>query len=228
VAAFDDRPRRRGALLVLASLAVLAHPVVANGPGPDRATVYEGEPVDTAATPPEGILARHPAVSGDFTVSGLVRRAANGTYRANGSAPPGATDLLNFEFFWDDGGGQYYAVDARIRGNTFLLDSRPVNADEVAATVAVPAADASGPVRRAARTGRAYADYGGDRRAERVAPDPTLVDTEAGYVLVTRARGTAPDRFRWAKLGAYGVAGLAGLAGIGLRIRRRRAADADG
>lgn len=223
--ASDDRTRRRGALLVLASLAVLAHPVVANGPGPDRATVYEGEPVETAATPPEGVLARHPSVSGDFTLNGLVRRAANGTYHANGSAPPGATDLLNFAFFWDDGERQYYAVDARVRQNTFLLDSRPVSAGAVAATISVPAADASGPVRRAARTGRAYADYGEDTRPGRVTPDPTLVDTGAEYVLVTRARGTAPDRFRWGKLGAYALAGLGGLAGVGLRIRARRPAD---
>lgn len=213
VAPPDDRTRRRGALLVLVCLCVVAQPVLGNGPGPDPATVYEAEPV--GLDDPNGTLARHPAVSGDFIVSPAVTGAAEERYRRpTATVPTAVADLRPFEFFWADTEEQYYAIDARSANGTFTLDSRPVAAREVAAALAIPASSASTPVRRAARTGRAYDDYGSATGSANAVP--TLVETDGRYVLVTARRGTAPDPFRWAKLGAYAVAGLGVLAGVGL------------
>ena len=217
-----DRTRRRGALLVLLCLTVFLHPVVGNGPEPDPATVYEADPVEVDA--PNGTLARHPAVSGDFTVSPAVTGAATEPYRRpTGEVPPGVADLRAFEFFWAQTESRYYAIDARTENGTFVLESRPVAAGEVAAALAVPADEADPPVRRAARTGRASADFGDDARE--VDTGPVLVGTTDGYALVTARRGTAPDPYRPVKLGAYALAAAGVLVGAGLHASGRTTDD---
>jgi len=114
--------------------------------------------------------------------------------------------LTAAEFYWDSDGAQYYAIDAAVRNGTYRLDARPVDARTVAETLAVPAAEADEPVARAGRPPdyRAVIDEG---NTGPVSEDLTLVATDEGYVIVTRAYEPAPDPFRFVKIAGYAAAG---------------------
>jgi hypothetical protein len=216
------RSRRRGALLVLCSLCLLLHPVVGNGPGPDSQTVYTGDPIDLETEAEAGELALHPAVNGDFIVTGAVRTATDGTTEAPAANVSGnLRSLTDARFHWDGDGGQYYRVNATVREGTYRLHAEPVPARAVAAALAVPADEARRPVARAARSGnnRAIVDEG---RTTPVSDEPTLVATDDGYVFVTRALQPAPDRFRLVKLGGYALAGAGIVLGALLPVLARR------
>jgi hypothetical protein len=211
-------------LLALCSLCLLLHPVVGNGPGPDPRTVYTGEPVDLSTEAREGDLVFHPAVNGDFIVAGSVRMATNDSFERPADDISGNLGTLTeAEFYWDSDGAQYYAIDAAVRNGTYRLDSRPVDARTVAETLAVPAAEADEPVARAGRPPdyRAVIDEG---NTGPVSEDLTLVATDEGYVIVTRAYEPAPDPFRFVKIAGYAVAGAGIVFGVLLPVfdRRRR------
>lgn len=209
-----DRHRRRGALLVLLCLGLLLHPVVGNGPGPDPRTVYTGEPVALSTEPREGGFAVAPGVSGDFIVTGAVRRAANGSYsRPARNISENLRGLVDHGYYWDRTGDQYYAIDAAIADGTFRLDARPVEPRTVAEAVATPATDARPPAAAAARGDyRHVVDTG--RTVPYGAEDPTLVAADGEYVLVRRSLEALPDPYRSVKLGGYALAG----AGIALGV----------
>lgn len=214
------RARRRGALLLLCSCCLLLQPVVGNGPGPDPRTVYGGDPVDPEAEATEGALALHPAVNGDFVITGAVERAAVdpiGTAAANVSGNLRA--LTDAAFYWD-GDGQYYAVNATVTDGTYRLDARPVDARTALEALAVPADEADGPVASAARPPdyRAVVDEGTDRTAS---ADPTLVATDDGYALVTRSYEPARDPLRPVKLAGYALAGSGIVLGVLLPALQR-------
>lgn len=218
------RSRRRGALLLLCSLLLLFHPVVGNGPGPDPQTVYSGDPIDIETEATEGELALLPAVNGDFVVTGTIRMAANGTFeRPAANATASLRALLDAEFYWDSTGEQYYAIDATLTNDSFRLTAERVTARTVAETLTVPAAEAPRPIARAARAAdyRAVVDRG---RTAPIDDRPTLVDTDDGYVFVTRSVEPAPDPFRLAKLGGYALAGAGIVTGallpVLMRLRR--------
>lgn len=215
------RNRRRGVLLLLCSLCLLAQPVVGDGPGPDSQTVYTGEPIDIETEATAGELALHPGVNGDFIITGTVRQAANRTVERSAADVSGnLRALTEASFYWDNAASQYYAVDATLADGIYRLSAEPVPAQEVAQELAVPAAEVSGPVARAARSDdhRAVVDRG---RTTSVDPDPTLVATDEGYVLVTRSLELARDPFRTAKLGLYALAGSGMVAGVLLPILTR-------
>jgi hypothetical protein len=219
------RNRRRGALLVLCSLCLLAQPVVGNGPGPDPQTVYSGAPVDLETESAEGELALHPAVNGDFVVAGTVRMAANGSFeRPASNATANLRALLDAEFYWDSTGEQYYAVDATLTDESFRLTAERVAARTVAETLAVPAAEAPAPAARAARAAdhRAVIDRG---RTAPIDDRPTLVETDGEYVFVTRSVEAAPDPLRVAKLASYALAGAGLVAGTLLPVLTRLRPD---
>lgn len=215
------RARRRGTLLLLCSLLLLAQPVVGNGPGPDPQTVYAGAPIAPETEATEGELALHPAVNGDFVITGTVRMAANGTFeRPAGNVSGNARTLTDAEFYWDSSGRQYYAIDATVANGTFRLDARRVDARTVAEALAVPAAEVPDPVARAARSPdhRAVVDRG---RTAPISDDPTLVATDGGYVFVTRSIEPAPDPYRIAKLALYAIAGSGVVTGALLPVFAR-------
>lgn len=216
------RARRRGALLVLCSLCLLLHPVVGNGPGPDPQTVYTGDPVDLATEAEEGDLALHPAVSGDFVVTGSVRMAANDTIeRPAEDVSASLRALTDAEFYWDSDAARYYAIDATVRLGTYRLAAEPVDARTVAEALAVSAAAAEAPAARAARPPdyRSVADEG---NTGPVSADRTLVATEEGYALVSRSFEPAPDPLRGVKLAGYGLAGAGIVLGALLPVVQRR------
>lgn len=215
------RNRRRGVLLLLCSLCLLAQPVVGNGPGPDSQTVYTGEPVAPETEAVGGVLALHPGVNGDFIITGTVRRAANGTFERPAENVSGnLRALTDAEFYWDNRGQQYYAVNATVSDGIFRLRAEAVPARQVAEGLAVPVAEVSEPVARAARSSNHRAVVDRDRTAP-VDPDPTLVATGGGYVFVTRSLEPARDPYRAAKLGLYALAGSGMVAGVLLPILTR-------
>lgn len=222
VAASRRRARRRGALLLLCSLLLLVgQPVVGDGPGPDPQTVYTGEPIDPETEAAEGELALHPAVNGDFVITGTVRAAADGPFeRPADNVSGNLRALTGAEFHWDSDGEQYFAVDATVQGDVYRLTADPVSARTVAESLAVPAGEAPAPVARAARSAdyRAVADEGRTRPVDR---DPTLVATGDGYVFVTRSVEPARDPYRTVKLAFYALAGSGIVAGTLLPVVAR-------
>lgn len=218
------RARRRGVLLALCSLCLLLHPVVGNGPGPDPRTVYTGEPVDLSTEAREGDLVFHPEVNGDFVVAGSVRRAANDSFERPADGISGnLRTLTEAEFYWDGDAGQYYAIDAAVRVGTYRLEASPVDARTVAETLAVSADNADAPVARAARP-PGYRAVVNEGNTGPVSDDLTLVATDEGYVIVTRAYEPAPDPFRVVKIAGYALAGAGIVLGVLLPVfdRRRR------
>ncbi|MFB6206395.1 MAG: hypothetical protein ABEJ05_07710 [Haloglomus sp.] len=217
----QHRSRRRGALLVLVSLCLLAQPAVGNGPGPDPQTVYTGDPVDLSDEATEGDLALDAEVNGDFAVASAVRRAVNGTYeRPAEEVGPSLRTLTDDAFYWDGSNSQYYAVDATLSNDTFRLTAERVTARAVAEALAVPAAEMPPPVARAARPPDYRAVVERDRSAP-IDPNPTLVATDGGYVYVTRAIEPARDPYRLVKLGLSALAGAGIVAGVLLPVAAR-------
>lgn len=211
-------------LLALCSLCLLLHPVVGNGPGPDPRTVYTGEPVDLSTEAREGDLVFHSEVNSDFIVAGSVRMAANDAFERPADGISGnLRALTGAEFYWDGDGAQYYAIDAAVRVGTYRLEASPVDARTVAETLAVSAAAAEEPVAQAGQPPdyRAVVDEG---NTGPVSDEFTLVATEEGYVIVTRAYEPAPDPFRFVKIAGYAVAGAGIAFGVLLPVfdRRRR------
>jgi len=214
------RARRRGVLLLLCSCCLLLHPVVGNGPGPDPRTVYSGEPVAPGTEATEGALALHPAVNGDFVITGAVEGAVDDPIEAPAANVSGNLRALTEAAFYWDGDGQYYAVNATVRNGTYRLAARPVDARTVVERLAVPATEVDGPVASAARGPdyRAVADEGTDRTA---ASEPTLVATDGGYALVTRSYEPVRDPLRPVKLAGYALAGSGIVLGVLLPVLHR-------
>ncbi len=210
---------------MLCSLCLLAQPVVGNGPGPDPQTVYSGDPVDLETEAAEGELALHPAVNGDFVITGTVRMAANGSFeRPAANATANLRALLDAEFHWDSTSEQYYAIDATLTEGTYRLTAERVTARTVAEELAVPADEAPAPAARAARAAdyRAVVDRG---RTAPIDDRPTLVAAGGEYVFVTRSVEPAPDPLRVAKLGGYALAGSGLVAGALLPVLTRLRPD---
>lgn len=219
------RNRRRGVLLLLCSLCLLAQPVVGNGPGPDPQTVYTGESIDLETEAAEGELALHPGVNGDFIVTGTVRMAADGTFeRPVENVSGNLRALTDAEFYWDSNGAQYYAVDAAVANGTFRLRAEPVRARRVVEDLSIAVANVSGPVARAARSEDHRVAVDDDRTAP-IDRNPTLVATGEEYVFVTRSLEPARDPYRAAKLALYAFAGSGMVTGALLPVLTKRRRD---
>ena len=190
---------------IVAGLAVLAHPLVGNGPGPDTRYEYSASTVDVTDDETVELLYEHPAVRyGTGQQVETVRTAANGTVvRRESAVDDDLLALTDRTYLADDVGDRYYRLDARVTDGQFRLDAEAVSAATVAAELAVDPDATPRTVQRALD--------GETTASTRV--DATVVDTAGGYRLVRVVdQRQVPDPFAVPKVLAYALAVVAVVA----------------
>lgn len=209
--------RRRGArLFLLVGLLVFAHPVVADGPGPDPVYTYESFAVDPADTRTVRavveVVPRGRVVDGPATET--IRAAESDTYEASLDATPASVrQLRDTRFVAVDDEREFYLVTTRVRDGTLRLDATAVSAIRLVDALAVPSTAASKTVQRAVAGGAVTVE---------ATVEPQVVETDTGYVLVRRTDTDAvadPDFV--AKFGLYTVGGLFLVGGVVFHPRGR-------
>jgi hypothetical protein len=208
-------PSGRALLAVAFGLALLAHPVVGNGPGPDERYAYSTERVDVANDEAVEVMYHHPAVAyGTGERVEAVHRAANETVRRSASAVSSdLRSLVDVQYLADDVGDQYYRLDAAVTDETYRLRATPVSAATVAAALAV---DRDG----AEPTIRAVLD---DTATARERVNATLVDSDDGYRLVWPSESRrVPDPLAPVKVVGYGLGIALVVVTLVLELNERR------
>lgn len=202
--------RLRGArLLLLAGLLVFAHPVVADGPGPDPVYTYESfdvDPADTRTVQAVVELDRRGAVL-DGTAADAVREAQSETYETPvDAAPDGLAALRGDSYVAVANEHEFYVVTTRVQGETLALDATAVSADRLLGELSVSAAAAPDTVQRTVAAGSLTAE---------VDHEPQVVETGTGYVLVRQTdRDLAADPAFVPKVGLYAVGGALLVGGL--------------
>lgn len=191
-------PSTRTVITLLAGLALLAHPVVGNGPGPETRYTYEPTTVDRSDDEAVEVLYELPEVSyGVGTQIDAVREAVNSTYRRPASAvSERVRALTDVQYLADDAGDQYYRVQAAVADDTFELDATPVSPGVVATALAVEPGAAPEAIR----------DALDERHTAATKENATLVVQENGYTLVRVVETeTVPDPLAIPKLIGYAL-----------------------
>lgn len=209
-------------LLVLCGLLVCAHPVVADGPGPDTRYVYDSTAVSPADVDDVDTAIRADSdgavVYGD--TADLVRRAARETVRVDAeSLSSSARRLREVTFVADDVRGEHYRVDLSVEDEDAVLSARPVSGRTVLSELATPRTETDGVVGDVVRTGVS-------RVWEREAGG--VVRTTDGYLVVRLVESeTVPDPYRLPKLVGYAVGVAATVVGAVELASARPGADGE-
>lgn len=208
--------RTRGAqLFLLVGVLVFAHPVVADGPGPDPVYTYESfdvHPTDTRAVHSVVELDRRGAVL-DGDAADVVRGAQFDTYETTvDAAPDDVTALRGDRYVAIANEREFYVVTVRVDGETLRLDAIAVSADRLLDYLSVSSVAAPDAVQRAVAAGSVTAT---------VDHDPQVVETDSGYVLVRQTeRDLVADPAFAPKVGLYAVGGALLVGGIAFYPRR--------
>lgn len=202
--------RTRGAqLFLLVGLLVFAHPVVADGPGPDPEYTYESfevDPTDTSAVRSVVALDSRGAVV-DGPAAEVVRRAEYDTYEKTvADAPPAARQLRGDRYVAVADEREFYLVTTRVHDGTLRIDATAVTPTRLVDYLSVPSTAAADTVQRAVAAGTVTAES---------TTEPQVVETDSGYVLVRQTESDAvSDPNFVAKFGLYTVGGLFVVGGV--------------
>jgi hypothetical protein len=216
--------RRRGAqLFLLVGLVAFAHPVVADGPGPDPVYTYESfdvDPQDTRTVRSLVELDERGAVV-DGAAAEAVRRAEYDTYERNlGEMPSGVSALRGARYVAIDGEREFYLVTTRVHDGTLRIDATAVTTARVVDYLAVPSTTASETTQRAVAA---------DTVTTASLQEPQVVETDSGYVLVRQTdEELVSDPQLVPKMGLYTVGGAFVVGGVVFYPRGRERELLDG